>query len=150
MSVLSVQVWQGSHRHKIGWMFLAGMKISFYSQSFSKNNYGIFSGDRRCLSPPAGMTAPLTRCLNPWHVAPFPLWVISHPSENGLKMASTDTLSIQEIPIQLASRILDALNNHALREDAAKRNREIIENRASRKRTLPKIDSFYQHFLSEK
>ena len=53
-------------------------------------------------------------------------------------------------PTQLASRILDALNNHALREDAAKRNREIIENRASRKRTLPKIDAFYQQFFSEK
>jgi glycosyltransferase involved in cell wall biosynthesis len=53
-------------------------------------------------------------------------------------------------PTQLANRILDALNNHALREDAAKRNREIIENRASRKRTLPKIDAFYQQFLSKK
>jgi glycosyltransferase involved in cell wall biosynthesis len=52
-------------------------------------------------------------------------------------------------PNQLACRILDALNNNALREDAAKRNHEIIENRASRMRTLPRINAFYQQFINK-
>jgi glycosyltransferase involved in cell wall biosynthesis len=52
-----------------------------------------------------------------------------------------------EDPDALAAAILQALDSPKLRENAAARNREIINTRAEQHATRPLIDMFYQRFL---
>jgi len=66
-------------------------------------------------------------------------WV--DPGVNGFLVDPRD-------PEALSSAILTALENPKMREEAAERNLALLQNKAARSATLPKIEGFYQQFLS--
>jgi len=65
-------------------------------------------------------------------------WI--HPRENGLLVDPQD-------PKALAEGILWALDHPQVREDAATRNKDLIQKRAAQKATHPQIDAFYSNLL---
>jgi glycosyltransferase involved in cell wall biosynthesis len=65
-------------------------------------------------------------------------WI--EPGVNGLLVTPSD-------PVSLARAVSDVLSDGDLRREAARRNQQIIADRANYAQVMAAADSFYQHFL---